>query len=73
MSQPQTNTDYDLPTDYDRRVAEGTMSRWYTQERCRRQAARQAFGSYQKYMEIVERLERRADAQAETVTLEDYR
>lgn len=33
--------DYDLPADYDQRVADGTMVDWYTQERCRRQAMNQ--------------------------------
>lgn len=33
--------DYDLPADYEQRVADGTMVDWYTQERARRQAANQ--------------------------------
>lgn len=35
--------DYDLPYDYDARVAEGSMVDWYTRERCRRQATRVSF------------------------------
>lgn len=42
--------DYDLPPDYEKRVAEGTMVDWFTRERCRRQATRMCF-SYRQRVE----------------------
>lgn len=59
--------DYDLPHDYEQRVAEGTMTEWYTQERAKRQALRQATNFERKTETLRRRVKRRLKAAAETV------
>ena len=61
--------DYDLPTDYEKRVQEGTMSEWYTQERAKRQALRQDTNFEREYEGLRGRIERLLDAASETVEI----
>jgi hypothetical protein len=61
--------DYDLPTDYEQRVEDGTMSEWYTQERAKRQALRQETTFERKFTGLRGRLERLVAAASETVDI----
>jgi len=65
--------DYNLPSDYEKRVEEGTMCRWYTEERSRRQAMRQDTKIFNLIEKAVKRQQRRAEARSESVGLEEYR
>ena len=69
----QNTTDYDLPPDYEARVAEGTMSEWYTRERCRRMAVRQDNPAIDHLERIAQRYNRRIGARSETISLEEMR
>lgn len=62
--------DYDLPPDYEKRVEEGTMSEWYTQERARRQALNQETAFEREFTGLRRRLERVMAAASETVKIE---
>ena len=62
--------DYDLPADYEKRIAEGTMSDWYTQERAKRQALKQDTNFEREYLGLRDRVERLVEAAAETVSVE---
>lgn len=62
--------DYDLPVDYEKRIEEGTMSEWYTQERARRQALRQETNFERKFTSVRDRIERLLAAASETVKIE---
>jgi hypothetical protein len=62
--------DYDLPADYEKRVEEGTMAEWYTQERNKRQAMRQATNFEREFKSLREHLERVIAAASETVKIE---
>lgn len=59
--------DYDLPPDYEKRVEEGTMSDWYTQERAKRQALKQDTNFEREFTALRRRLERLMTAASETV------
>ena len=61
--------DYDLPADYEKRVQEGTMSDWYTQERARRQALKQDTNFEREFTGLRTRFERVIAAASETVEL----
>jgi len=61
--------DYDLPADYEKRVQEGTMSDWYTQERAKRQALRQDTNFEREFTGLRTRFERVIAAASETVEL----
>jgi len=65
-----TRHDYDLPADYEKRVAEGTMSEWYTQERAKRQALRQDTNFEREFNGLRNSIERVLAAAKETVTVE---
>lgn len=65
--------DYDLPQDYEKRVEEGTMSKWYSEERARRRAAKQDTKIFNLIEAAWERYKRRAEASSETIDLEDNR
>jgi len=62
--------DYDLPVDYEKRVEEGTMSEWYTQERAKRQAIRQETNFEREFTGLRDRIERLVAAASETVPIE---
>jgi len=68
--------DYDLPPDYEKRIEEGTMSDWYTQQRAKRQAKRQdtldrnQSGLLRRAWRSVKR---RVRARAGTVSLDEMR
>jgi hypothetical protein len=62
--------DYDLPVDYEKRIEEGTMSEWYTQERARRQALRQETNFEREFTSVRDRIERLLAAASETVKIE---
>ena len=62
--------DYDLPADYEKRIAEGTMSDWYTQERAKRQALKQDTNFEREYLGLRHRVERLVEAAAETVPVD---
>ena len=62
--------DYDLPADYEKRVEEGTMSEWYTQERAKRQALRQETNFEREFTGLRDRIERLIAAASETVPIE---
>ncbi|WP_324663210.1 hypothetical protein [Haloarcula sediminis] len=62
--------DYDLPADYEKRVEEGTMSDWYTQERAKRQALQQETNFEREYVGLRDSIERLIAAASETVKLE---
>ena len=62
--------DYDLPADYEQRIAEGTMSDWYTQERAKRQALQQDTNFEREFLGLRDSLERLMTAASETVKLE---
>jgi hypothetical protein len=53
--------DYDLPPDYHKRIEEGTMSEWYTAERCRRQAMRQDTNFESNWEKLKARIKRKKD------------
>ena len=59
--------DYDLPQDYEKRIEEGTMSEWYTQERAKRQALRQNTNFESEFTGLRRRIERTIAAASETV------
>lgn len=59
--------DYDLPADYEKRVQEGTMSDWYTQERAKRQALKQDTNFEREFTGLRTRFERLVAAASETV------
>ena len=59
--------DYNLPADYEKRVQEGTMSDWYTQERAKRQALQQDTNFRRKFKGLRERFQRVIAAASETV------
>jgi len=59
--------DYDLPQDYEKRIEEGTMSEWYTQERAKRQALRQNTNFESEFTSLRTRIERVIAAASETV------
>jgi len=61
--------DYDLPADYEKKVEEGTMSEWYTQERNKRQAMRQETNFEREFTGLRDRLERIIEAASETVKI----
>jgi len=65
-----TRHDYDLPMDYEKRIAEGTMSDWYTQERAKRQALKQDTSFEREYLGLRDRVKRLVEAAAETVPIE---
>jgi len=62
--------DYDLPADYEKRIAEGTMSDWYTQERAKRQALQQETNFEREFLGLRDSIERLLSAANETVKLE---
>jgi len=62
--------DYDLPADYEKRIAEGTMSEWYTQERAKRQALKQDTNFEREFVGLRTRLERVIAAASETVKIQ---
>ena len=67
-------TDYDLPSWFwDEDTTDADRSRWMTQDRCRRQAHRQTMPSLEAVQRRVDRLERRIEARADTVGVEEYR
>ena len=61
--------DYDLPADYEQRVAEGTMSDWYTQERAKRQALKQDTNFEREFEGLRDSIERLVTAASETVKI----
>lgn len=61
--------DYDLPADYEKRVQEGTMSDWYTQERAKRQALKQDTNFEREFTGLRTRFERVIAAASETVKI----
>lgn len=74
--------DYDLPEDYEKRVEEGTMCEWYTQERNKRQMMRQKLPHTRRVKSALDRIKRKTHArsmekkiekmkEAATVTYED--
>ena len=62
--------DYDLPADYEQRIAEGTMSDWYTQERAKRQALKQDTNFEREFLGLRDSIERLVAAASETVKME---
>ena len=67
-------TDYDLPSWFwDEDTTDADRSRWMTQDRCRRQARQQTMPSLEAVQRRVDRLERRIEARADTVDVEEYR
>jgi len=67
-------TDYDFPSWFwDEDTTDADRSRWMTQDRCRRQARRQTMPSLEAMQRRVDRLERRIEARADTVDVEEYR
>lgn len=62
--------DYDLPADYEQRIAEGTMSDWYTQERAKRQALKQETNFEREYVGLRDRLEQLIEAANETIPID---
>jgi len=67
-------TDYDLPSWFwDEDTTDADRSLWMTQDRCRRQARRQTMPSLEAMQRRVDRLERRIEARADTVDVEEYR
>ena len=62
--------DYDLPADYEQRIADGTMSDWYTQERAKRQALKQDTNFEREFLGLRDSLERLVSAASETVKIE---
>jgi hypothetical protein len=65
-----TRHDYDLPADYEKRVDEGTMSDWYTAERCRRRAMAQETNFERHFEQSTGRIEQVIEAAAETVPVD---
>ena len=65
-------TDYQLPPEWPS-MSDVERSEWMTAERCRRQALRQSTAMARRLQKAQERYDRRADASAETVNLDDYR
>ena len=65
-----TRHDYDLPMDYEKRIAEGTMSDWYTQERAKRQALQQETDFEREFLGLRDSIERLLSTANETVKLE---
>jgi hypothetical protein len=61
--------DYDLPADYEQRIAEGTMSDWYTQERTKRQALNQETNFEREFTGLRNSIERLLAAASETVKI----
>ena len=61
--------DYDLPADYEQRIADGTMSDWYTQERAKRQALRQDTNFEREFLGLRRSIERLLSAASETVEI----
>lgn len=61
--------DYDLPADYEQRIAEGTMSDWYTQERAKRQALNQETNFEREFTGLRTSIERLLAAASETVKI----
>lgn len=62
--------DYELPSDYERRVEAGEMVEWYTRERTRRQAMRQDTPWSRLVEAAVEREERRRSARPGTTSVD---
>ncbi|MDS0281058.1 hypothetical protein [Haloarcula onubensis] len=62
--------DYDLPADYEQRIADGTMSDWYTQERAKRQALKQDTNFEREFLGLRDSIERLVTAASETVKIE---
>jgi hypothetical protein len=62
--------DYDLPVDYEKRIQEGTMSEWYTQERAKRRALKQDTNFEREFTGLRESIERPLAAASETVDIE---
>ena len=58
---------------WDEDTTDADRSRWMTQDRCRRQARRQTMPSLEAMQRRVDRLERRIEARADTVDVEEYR
>jgi len=65
-------TDYDLPANW-HDLTDEKKSRWFTQERCRRQAMRQRTGYAQRMAEKAERDARKRKASPAHVKLDEYR
>ena len=65
-------TDYQLPAEWPS-MSDLERSEWMTAERCRRQALRQSTAMARRVEKAQERHDRRVDARAETVNLDDYR
>ena len=65
-------TDYQLPPEWPS-MSDLERSEWMTAERCRRQALRQSTAMARRVKKAQERHDRRADARAGTVNLDDYR
>ena len=65
-------TDYQLPPEWPS-MSDVERSEWMTAERCRRQALRQSTAMARRLQKAQERYDRRADARAETVNLDDHR
>jgi len=64
--------DYDLPACWDS-MTPGEKDRWFKGERARRQALRQDTPLARKAREVHRRRQRRAEARAETVSVEAWR
>lgn len=69
QEQQMARHDYDLPADYEKRIAEGTMSDWYTQERAKRQALQQETNFEREFLGLRDSIERLLSAASETVKL----
>lgn len=68
------STDYNLPEwFYDDDVTDEERNRWFVQERCRRQVARQKTPYVEHLEKKIERLERKIEAMPDTVDLADNR
>ena len=68
------STDYNLPEWFwDDDVTDEERSRWFTQDRCRRQALSQDTPFAIAYRKYVARVKRRQEARPDTVDLRDMR
>ena len=61
--------DYDFPSDWDK-ITDEEKSRWYTQERCRRQAMRQDTPAGRALKRQAERAEQHAEQSKEQQTVQ---
>ena len=64
--------DYDFPQCWDT-LTDAQKDRWYKGERARRQALRQDTAVARRARELQRRRTRKAEARADTVSLEDWR